>query len=240
MLTRIYMILLGCALSMPAIIVWAGPPDGLYLDGGKSSVGVILVHGRGVGPSGVVVNPLRIAIHERLGYHTISLSYPMSKSHKSAQEELKYFPDAYERIDAAISFLTKEKGVTRLYIIGHSLGTRITTSYLVNKLTPIIGGYIGIGVMGGMKKNCQKENAIPLSSWCNLKATLANNPVFPIMDVVALGDEEEASLAEERAAFISPTYQQIRIEGADHQFLSKGDEMVNRVVLWLKGQQPQQ
>jgi len=51
-------------------------PSNAYLDGGQSTVGVILCHGRGEYPTWRVVNPLRKGIHKQLGYHTLSLQMP--------------------------------------------------------------------------------------------------------------------------------------------------------------------
>jgi hypothetical protein len=55
---------------------WAQMPQGEYLDGKDSKVGVVLAHGRGNSPDGNVVGPLRRAIHKDLGFHTFSLRMP--------------------------------------------------------------------------------------------------------------------------------------------------------------------
>lgn len=225
-------------ISMLASIAWAEQPDGAYLDGGSSKVGVILVHGRFGGHGNArspVVNPLRIAIHERLGFHTLSLEYPQSRRSRSGTDEAGNFPAAYQRLDSAIAFLTKEKGVTQIYVMGHSLGTRITISYLADHPVPALRGYIGVGVYGGGR--CGEGVASPLDSLCNLKTILRQKPDLPVIDVVAMGDETDVRFANGRSALVSPTYQQVRVEGADHLFRANEDEMVNAVVDWLKRQQ---
>lgn len=239
MFNRIVQFVFGCAMSMLVGIAWAEQPDGAYLDGGSSKVGVILVHGRYGGHGDArspVVNPLRIAIHERLGFHTLSLDYPQSSRSRSAAEEVGNFPAAYQRLDSAIAFLTKEKGVTQIYVMGHSLGSRITTSYLAQNSVAALRGYIGVGVVGGSPK-CQEGHTNPLNTWCNLKTILRNNSKLPVIDVVAMADKTDVHFADERTEFISTTYRQIRIDGADHKFHRKEDEMVNAVVDWLKQQQ---
>jgi pimeloyl-ACP methyl ester carboxylesterase len=238
MLSRAASIVFGCALSILASTAWAEQPDGEYLDGGSSKVGVILVHGRFGGRGDAkspVVNPLRIAIHKHLGFHTLSITYPQSGRSRSAADEAGNFPAAYQRLDSAIAFLTKEKGVTQIYVMGHSLGTRITISYLANKSVPDLRGYIGVGIYGGGK--CEEGDANPLNTLCNLKTILRNNPNFPVIDVVAMSDEKDVHFANGRTILVSPAYRQVRIEDADHLFRRKEDDMVNTVVDWLKQQQ---
>lgn len=238
MLNRAALIVFGYAISMLVGIAWAEQPEGEYLDGGTSKVGVILVHGRWGGrghAKSPVVNPLRIAIHKRLGFHTLSITYPQSGRSRSAADEVGNFPAAYQRLDSAITFLTKEKGVTQIYVMGHSLGTRITTSYLAQNAVAGLRGYIGVGVSGG-SANCQEGDPDPLNTRCSLRIILRKQTNFPVIDVVAMGDETDVSLANGRNELISPTYRQVRVEGADHNFLSKEDEMLNIVVDWLKEQ----
>jgi pimeloyl-ACP methyl ester carboxylesterase len=222
---------------MLAGIAWAKQPDGAYLDGGSSKVGVILVHGRFASGNArsPVVNPLRIAIHQRLGFHTLSLDYPAPRTTKAAPEGVVNFPAAYQRLNSAITFLAKEKGVTQIYVMGHSLGTQITISYLARNPVRGLRGYIGVGIYGGGE--CQQGVANPLNSFCSMKTILRNNPDLTVIDVVAMDDATEVSFADERNELISPTYRQARIDGADHLFLRKESDMVNTVVAWLKQQQ---
>ena len=56
--------------------VTAQMPQGEYLDGKDSKVGVVLAHGRGNSPDGNVVGPLRRGINKDLGFHTLSLRMP--------------------------------------------------------------------------------------------------------------------------------------------------------------------
>ena len=236
-LNRTVPILFACGLALLADIVFAEQPEGKYLDGGRSKVGVVLVHGRFGGhgdATSPVVNPLRIAIHKHLGFHTLSINYPQRSRSKSAADEVGDFPAAYTRIDSAISFLTKEKGVTQIYVMGHSLGTRITTSYLANHTVPELRGYVGVGIYGGGP--CDQGDANPLNSRCSLKTILEKNPTLPIVDVVAMGDETDVRFANGRTQLVSPMYRQVRVEGADHRFIRKEDEMVNIVIDWLREQ----
>ncbi len=80
---------------------------------------------------------------------------------------------------------------------------------------------------------CDKGAVNPLNSLCSLKTKLAKNPAIPIIDVVAMADETDVRFAGGRAQLVSP---QIGIEGADHRFVKKEDEMVDVVIHWLKQQ----
>src|SRR5262245_56246034 len=234
MLNRARGILLAFGIGMLASVVFAEQPAGEYLDGETSRIGVILVHGRFGGHGDAkspVVNPLRIAIHKRLGFHTLSINFPQTARSRSAADEVVNFPAAHRSIDSAIAFLTKEKGVAQIYLMGHSLGSRITTSYLANHPVPGLRGYIGVGIYGGGA--CDKGDTNPLNSLCNLKAILERNPDLPIIDVVAMGNDDDVRFANGRAGLLSPSYKQVRIDGADHSFLRKEGEMLNAVIDWL-------
>jgi uncharacterized protein len=239
-LTPLRGLVIGVLLSALAASAWAAQPDGAYLDGGKSTVGVILLHGRfggGGSAESPVVNPLRIALHDRLGIHTLSLNYPETAHSRSARDEADNFPAAYERITAAIAFLTGEKGVTRIYLMGHSLGTRITISYLATHPVPALRGYIGVGIYGGGR--CEGGGTPdPLATLCNLKMLLDKNPTLPILDVVAMQNQKDVGFADGRSKLVSATYKQLRIDGADHDFQLKEQEseMVDAVTAWVKQQ----
>lgn len=232
MLNRSVVALLACLLAGRA---FAEQPDGKYLDGGTSKVGVILVHGRFGGQGDAtspVVNPLRIAINNQLGFHTLSINYPQRRGSRSAEDEVGEFPAAYSRLDAAMAFLARERGVEQIFVMGHSLGTRITTSYLARGMAPELRGYIGVGIYGDGA--CEREN--PLNSRCNLKAILEKNPALPVIDVVAMGDAVDVRFAKGRAPLASATYRQVPVDRADHQFLKKEGELVSVVIDWLKQQ----
>lgn len=231
-----FALMVAALMSMLATSTWAQQPAGAYLDGGTSTVGVILVHGRyrGLGSAeSEVVNPLRIALHERLGVHTLSLDYPQTAGSRNAQDEVTNFPAAHQRIAQAISFLTHERGVTQIYLVGHSLGTRITISYLATNSVPSLRGYIGIGIYGG---GCDGDTFDPLASLCNLKTIRRKDPNLPILDVVAMSNPKDVRFADERQKLVSPTYQQVRIRGADHNFRRKQDDMLDVVTAWVKAQ----
>jgi len=203
--------------------VMAAPPSGsAYLDGGAGKVAVILCHGRAQHPRWKVVDPLRKEINKQLGYHTLSLQLPGKG--KDWEKYADEFPRAYREIQAGIDFLRKEKGVTKIYLMGHSMGSRMATAFLVEHPDSGIAGFIGVGVKNGGK--------YPLDSNNNLRKVK-----IPVLDVYGDGgdgkDKIEAGL---RADMASDRYKQVLIPKADHQFGVGEEEMVKAVIDWLKKQ----
>ncbi len=108
---------------------YAGAPDGsVYLDGKATKVGVILSHGRGGGPKSHVVDPLRRAINQELGFHTLSLQLPNKRNNWDEYDV--DFPDAHKIIAEGVQFLRKERGVETVYLMGYSMGGRMASAYL--------------------------------------------------------------------------------------------------------------
>lgn len=203
--------------------VMASPPSGsAYLDGGAREVAVILCHGRAQHPKWKVVDPLRKEINKQLGYHTLSLQLPgKGKDWKKYADE---FPQAYREIQAGIDFLSKEKGVTKIYLMGHSMGSRMATAFLVEHPDSGVAGFIGVGVKNG--------GNYPLDSNSNLRKIK-----IPVLDVYGDGgdgmDKIEAGV---RADMVSDRYKQVLIPQADHQFNVGEEDMVQAVIDWLKSQ----
>jgi pimeloyl-ACP methyl ester carboxylesterase len=217
-------ILLGCQ-SIQIKTENPNMPYNVYLDGGESTVAVILSHGRGHGPTWRVVNPLRKGIHEQLGYHTLSLQMPTSDVNWREYRHL--FPDAYKRIEIATQVLREEKGVKKIYLMGHSMGSRMATGYLAENPESKISGFIGVGI--------RNYGETPLDSLRNLQVVMQKYPDIIVLDVYGDGgDGRDAKHAQKRSFLVSDRYKQIIIPGADHQFNSGEKQMVNSVVNWLR------
>jgi pimeloyl-ACP methyl ester carboxylesterase len=218
--------ILQVTLCMFTIVAFADAPKGEYLDGKGSKVAVVLAHGQGLEPDGNVVGPLRRAIHETLGYHTLSLSMPTLAGAKSIdlfEEYESTFPDAYVRIQAAIDFLRKEKGVERVYLMGHSMGGRMTSAYLANNPGAQVAGFIGVGLLAGGKE--------PLNTNLNLRKVKV-----PVIDVYAENDRD-AKAAEFRKPFVSDRFVQVPVPGAKHDYKGYEKVVADAVTAWLKQQE---
>jgi dienelactone hydrolase len=222
MLKRL-LIALASILSTHAV---AQMPQGEYLEGKGSKVAVVLAHGQGLDADSQVVSPLRKAIHQELGYHTLSLQMPTLAGNRSPELFQQYastFPEAYTRIQAALDFLRKEKGVERIYLMGYSMGGRMTTAFLANNPEAGVVGYIGVGLWAGGQE--------PLNTNINLRKVKV-----PIIDVYAESDRD-AQFAENRKPLLSERFVQVPIAGAKHDYRGYDNQVTQAVIGWLKKQE---
>ena len=208
--------------AMVALPVFAEAPEGsFYLDGGTTEIGLILCHGRGAYPTWKVVDPLRKKINEQLGYHTLSLQMPNENKHW--KEYAKDFPEAFSRIQDAIHFLKEEKGVNKVFLMGHSMGSRMASAYLKESRDQSVNGLIIAGCQnnGGTLFNCMEN---------------VNKLKLPILDIWGGEDERDSNAAREREKLQSSTYTQKEISGANHKFDGYENLFVSMVSSWLEKQ----
>ena len=197
-------------------------PTNAYLDGKGSTIGVVLCHGRGRYPTWLVVDSLRKGLNEQLGYHTLSIQMPIGNVNWREYEN--FFPDAHKRIADAVRYLKNTKNVKTVFLMGHSMGSRMATSYLADNPNSGIAGFIGVGMRNG--------GDAPLDSDSNLR--MIN---IPVVDVYGDGGNgKDAEHADTRSDMVGKHYQQVLIPGADHKFIDDEEEMVNAVVHWLRQQ----
>lgn len=202
--------------------MFAGKPvDSVYIDGGDSHKGVILAHGKGKHPTWLVVDPLRTGINSKLGYHTLSLQMPTGYDHW--KEYANSFTDAYDIIKAAIRFLKKEKKVKKIYLIGHSMGSRMSSAFVSENPEQPVNGLVVAG--------CRNNGGYPLSCDENLQ-----NIDIPVLDIYGGANTKDYDFALEREEMVSSTYKQVEIPGANHKFEGYEDELVEAVVKCLKEQ----
>lgn len=214
--------LLSAVILFMAGAAFADKPDGsVYLDGGNSKTALILAHGRGKHPTWKVVDPLRKGVHEKLGFHTLSLQMP--NADKSWKRYADDFPEAYRTIEAAIKYLKQEKHVSVIYIMGHSMGSRMASSFISKHPDQPVAGLIVAG--------CRNNGGYPLSCYDNLQ-----DVAIPVLDIWGGGDEKDADAAGERNEFLSDKYKQVEVAGANHKFDGYEDEFVLVTVNWLKRQ----
>ena len=197
------------------------PDDSAYLDGGENKTALILVHGRGKYPTWKVVDPLRNGVHEKLGYHTLSLQMPNGDKHW--KKYVDDFPGAYNTIKKGIRFLKEEKGVTKIILMGHSMGSRMVSAYVSQIPDHQINGLIVAG--------CRNNGGGSLSCDENL-----GDVKIPVLDIWGGDDAKDTDAASDREAMISKIYTQVEIPGANHKFDDYEDDFVSAVVSWLKTQ----
>jgi pimeloyl-ACP methyl ester carboxylesterase len=202
---------------------YAQPTGSELLEGKQTETAVILAHGRGEGPDGKVVGPLRKAINKELGFYTLSLQLPVLPT-KDFKAYAPTFPDAYKTIQTAIDYLTKEKGVKRIHVMGYSMGARMTTSFLAKQPHPAVVGFIGVGVLEG--------GGEPLDANQNIRRVH-----LPVIDLYADSTPLDLRSAEARRSLISDRYRQVRIDGATHPFEGYDARLAQEIIAWLKEQE---
>jgi len=219
--------IVALVIFLVGVTAYAEMPKGEYLEGKGSKIGVILAHGQGWDPDSHVVGPLRRVINKELGFHTLSLQMPIipgKRSPETFQEYASTFPDAYKTIQAAIDFLKKEKGVERVYLMGYSMGGRMTTAFLANHPDSGIVGYIGVGLVAGGEE--------PLNTNLNLRKVK-----IPVLDIYAENDQD-AKFAANRKSFVSDRFKQVPISGAKHDYKGYDKEITDVVIPWLREREP--
>ena len=213
------------------IFSWALPasaqmPTGEFLEAKGATAAVILAHGRGQDPDSQVVGPLRRAINKEIGLHTLSLQMPVL----TTSNYLAYaatFPDADKTLQSAIDYLTNEKGVKRIYVMGYSMGARMTTAFLASRENPAVVGYIGVGVLQG--------GGDILDANINIQKLK-----IPVIDLYADSTSQDLSSAQGRASLVGDRYQQVQMRGSNHSFRGYEDALSEAVVAWLKAREPKQ
>ena len=193
------------------------PEKALYLEG-SSDKGIILAHGKGMNPDFKVVGPLRTALNEDLGFHTLSLQMPVNHEGYEGYEAEQPRVDAM--IDRAIVYL-KEHGVKTIYLMGHSLGAGMTSGYLVSHPDAPIEGYIAVGCRGNGSKIISCNDNMPK---INIR----------VLDIWGRANEEDERFAKTRKKLAGPHYRQYGIDGANHVLDGAEGFFVDEVETWLE------
>lgn len=202
----------------PLSLLAASLPDkALYLKG-SSDKGIILAHGKGMHPDFKVVKPLRLALNEDLDFSTLSLQMPVDHEEYAAFEAEQ--PRVNAAIDQAIAYL-QAKGVKTIYLMGHSLGAGMTSSYLVSHPEAPIAGYIAVGCRGNKSRLISCNDNMPKIS-------------IRTLDVWGRANAEDAGFAKTRAKLVGPRYRQYGIDGANHVLDGSEIFFVDEVETWLE------
>ncbi len=186
----------------------------------------IVVHGRGFHPDWTeVVSPLRTVLPEH-GWHTLSLQMPVLEKEAKYYDYVPIFPAAFPRIQAGIAFL-RDRGISRIVIIAHSCGVHMSMAYIETFGDAEIDAFVGIG-MGATDYGQPMRKPFPL-----------DRMTVPVLDVFG-SDDYSAVLREapERAAATAVAANalssQVMVEGADHYFTDKDDDLIAVVSTWLE------
>lgn len=200
-------------------VAYAVEPNGsVYLNGGSCKYGLILTHGRDKNPTWLVVDPVRKEVHKRLGFHTLSLQMPTGYGHWKNYK--KAFPNVYKTIEQAITYL-KGKGVSKLYLFGHSMGARMASAFVATHPNSGLAGLIVAGA--------RNNGGAPLACDQNLEKV-----GIPVLDIWGGKNRKDYTAASERVGMVSDIYSQVEISGANHTFEGHENELVDAIIRWLK------
>ena len=189
---------------------------------------VIILHGRGFHPNWEdAIFPLRTKLPEK-GWRTLSLQMPVLIKTAKYNDYAPLFPLASPRIEAGIKHL-KEQGIDNIILLAHSCGAHMAMEWIRSKqgkVGDMITAYIGAG-MGATDYKQPMEQPFPLPYM-----------KIPVMDIY--GEKEYPAvlrMAPGRLAMMkkagNPKSKQVVVEGANHYFTDKGDELVAPVIEWL-------
>ncbi len=187
---------------------------GIYAPNPKAAAGVIVVHGLGVHPDWGLINPLRSQLSDQ-GYATLSVQMPVLAAEARGDQYPPVFPEAVERLSAAVVFL-RGKGLGKVAIVSHSMGSRMTNFFLNHSTDPRVDAWVSVGISGVYTEpQTFKLPVLDLFGERDLPAVLGN---------AALRAD---ALRQVRGSM------QIQVAGADHFFQGQETELVRQVRQFL-------
>jgi len=186
---------------------------------------VILLHGSGVHPNWPdVIQPLRSELPSH-GWTTLSIQMPILANDAKYSEYAPLIKEVPARLDAAINYLNN-KFYQNIIVIGHSLGTTMINSYLVNH-SQRVRAYVAIGMEAHSDSVVELDNSKYLA-----------NINLPILDLYGsqdldgvLGTRQQRQQAARKAG--NENYKQVEVSGANHFYHGLEAELIRQVKSWL-------
>ncbi len=192
----------------------------------ESDKGLIVMHGTGVHPNwNQIIQPVRVGMTER-GWNTISIQMPVLQNEASHDDYAVLFPEVSPRINAAKSYL-ESKGIQKIVLVGHSLGSLMASYHLSKHQSRSIKGFIAIGMPGGSKHEV-------MNSLHSLKSISV-----PVFDLFGSEDLEEvlAHRKTRKLAAGHTSFDQLEVDGANHFFDDKDEALIDAINGWLRKKQ---
>lgn len=187
----------------------------LLAEAPQARAAVIVVHGLGVHPDWALIGRLRSDLPDH-GYTTLSVQMPVLAADARGEDYPALFPDAAERLAAAVDFL-KAKGHRRIVIAAHSMGARMSNHFLVTRADPGVAAWIAIGISSGGFAEAARLR-------------------MPVLDLYGERDLPQVLKgADARAAVLAKLKgsAQIEVPASDHFFNGREAELVTRVRQFL-------
>jgi len=209
--------------------VWLVADDHKFLsiftqaDNDSSENALIVMHGIGVHPNwDQVIRPIRVEMTTH-GWNTLSIQMPVLANDAEPEDYAKLFPEVSPRIDAALQYL-KSYGSQKIVFVAHSLGSSMSAYYLARNSGEAIKGFGAIGMNG----------AAVFPELVKLESIRV-----PVLDL--FGSDDLPLVLENRLNKLKAAqsggnlmFQQREIEGANHFFDDKNDELIDAVSDWLE------
>jgi len=184
---------------------------------------LIVMHGTGVHPNwSQVIQPIRVEMTTR-GWNTLSIQMPILPNEASHEDYAPLFSEVIPRVNAAIAYL-ESQGSRNIVLVGHSLGSLMTSYYLSRNSGTPVKGFIAIGMSGGAKHP-------DMNSLNTLKSVRV-----PVLDLFGSADLPEvlAHTKSKKQAASNMDFEQLEVEGANHFFDDKDDALISAVNDWLE------
>jgi alpha/beta superfamily hydrolase len=193
---------------------------GLLTEVPDAKTAVVLVHGIGVHPDHGVIGSLRQSLADA-GYTTLSIQMPVLASDARQEAYRPLFPEAGERIAAALRYL-REKRYERVVLLSHSLGSWMSNAWLVKQEKPGYAAWVCLGRSG------------PLDDAAKLH--------LPVLDVRGENDlpavrEYAASRGTSLTKLANGSEQKV-IAGADHFYSGREGALTDTVAAFIKRTEP--
>ncbi len=187
--------------------------------------GVIILHGRGAHPNWAdVVQPLRSELPSHR-WETLSLQMPVAAVDAPGGAYVGLIPEATPRILAGIEFF-RQRGITNLVLIGHSLGARMAVEFEAAAAPAEIKAVVAIGLpadrrqQGGGTLGGLKQIRVPVLD------------IYGSRDIRSVRDTSRLRKIAAREGG-NGAYVQVEIAGADHFFRGLEPTLVARVQGWI-------
>ena len=187
----------------------------IYTQAAQPRAAVIMVHGLGRHPDWELIGALRSGLPDQ-GYATLSVQMPVLAADAKADAYPPLFPEAAERLHAAVAFL-KAKGHRKIAIASHSLGSRMSNLFLVSTPDHGVAAWVSIGIV-------PSEFAEP------------GKLRLPVLDIYGERDFPEVLRQTEARANVLKTLRgsaQIEVADADHYFTGRESELTRQVKQFL-------
>ncbi|MCP4078026.1 MAG: alpha/beta fold hydrolase [Gammaproteobacteria bacterium] len=189
----------------------------------ESELGMIVVHGTGIHPNwDQVVKPVRVEM-TTYGWNTLSIQMPILHNEATYDDYVPLYPEVPARLKAAEDYLLAQ-GIKKIVIVAHSQGSTMSAYYLANN-DHNVSAFVAIGMQATQKD-------VDINA-----ATSLQSITIPVLDLYGSDDLPgvlQTVGAKKQAAGHNKKYQQQLIQGAEHFFDDKNDELIEAITRWLE------